>query len=258
MSFLGDLWGGFTGAIQKNAIREGTQQAQGTLAGGYNTSDNLYQTGTTNAMSRIAPFMQSGANTLYRNVLGINGRPAQSQAMSDFQSSPYMSYLQSQGQNAVDRRANAGGGYYSGSALRNASMVNQDIASRDYNDWQTRLAGLAGQEGQFAQYGSGLDMQNAANRAGLAYGNAQQNASLLTNQANALAQAAAVPWNNILGLGSMAVSAMTGMPVGKGGQTGNTFGNNMTNWGNQLYNNYQYNNTGMGYGMNSMSMMGPR
>ena len=179
----------FTGAGAAKAARRSEAEAAGYLNSGLSTATGNYNTAHTNAMSRIAPFSGSGATTLYRDHLGINGRPAQSNAMSNYQSSPFMSYLQSQGQRAIDRRANASGGYYSGNALSEASRVNQGIANEDYNATLARLAGLANQEGQFGQFGANLDWQHGSGLANLNYGNAQQLAGNAINRGNAEAAA---------------------------------------------------------------------
>ncbi len=229
------LWDSFSGAGAAKAARRSEAEAASHLGNGLSTATGNYNTGYTNAMSRIQPYMQGGqgAYNLYSDFMGVNGRPAQSNAMSNYQSSPYMSYLQSQGQRAVDRRANAGGGYYSGNALQEASRVNQGIASQDYNQYLSQLGNMSTQGQQMGQFGANLDTQHGNSLATLNYGNAQQLAGNAINRGNAEAQANGTLWNNVMGLGSMAVSAMTGMPMPKpsGGAPANSFGMSNTNSG---------------------------
>lgn len=216
----------FTGAGAAKAARRSEQEAAGYLNSGLATATGNMTGGYNSAMSRIQPYMQGGqgAYNLYNDFMGVNGRPAQSNAMSSYQSSPYMSYLQQQGQRAVDRRANAGGGYYSGNALSEASRVNQGIASQDYNQYLAQLAQLGQQGQQMSQFGGNLDWQHGSALANLNYGNAQQLAGNAINRGNAEAQASGTLLNNLMGLGGLAVSAFTGMPVGMpSGKTANNF-----------------------------------
>ena len=214
------LWDSFSGAGAAKAARRSEAEAASHLGNGLATATGNLNTGYSNAMSRINPYMQGGqgAYNLYNDFMGVNGRPAQTNAMGNFQSSPYMSYLQSQGQRAVDRRANASGGYYSGNALSEASRVNQGIASQDYNQYLAQLAQLGQQGQQMGQFGANLDFQHGNTLAGLNYGNAQQLAGNAINRGNAEAQASGALWNNILGLGSMGIGAYNAFnPVGKPG-----------------------------------------
>lgn len=216
----------FTGAAASKAARRSEQEAAGYLNSGLATATGNMTGGYNSAMSRIQPYMQGGqgAYNLYNDFMGVNGRPAQSNAMTNYQSSPYMSYLQQQGQRAVDRRANAGGGYYSGNALAEASRVNQGIASQDYNQYLAQLAQLGQQGQQMSQFGGNLDWQHGSALANLNYGNAQQLAGNAINRGNAEAQASGTLLNNLMGLGGLAVSAFTGMPVGMpSGKTANNF-----------------------------------
>ena len=217
------LWDSFSGQGAAKAARRSEQEAAGYLGNGLSTATGNINSGYNNAMSAIQPYMQGGqgAYNLYSDFMGVNGRPAQSNAMSGYQSSPYMSYLQGQGQRAVDRRANAGGGYYSGNALSEASRVNQGIASQDYNQYLAQLGQMGSQGAQMGQFGANLGWQQGNTLANLNYGNAQQLAGNAINRGNAEAQASGALWNNIMGLASPIMSAMTGvpMPSGKGGGT---------------------------------------
>lgn len=222
------LWDSFSGAGAAKAARRSEQEAAGYLGSGLSTATGNINTGYNNAMSAIQPYMQGGQAAYNRmsDFMGLNGMPAQSTAMGNYQSSPYMSYLQSQGQRAVDRRANAGGGYYSGNALSEAARVNQGIASQDYNQHLANLSNMGQQGAQMGQFGANLGWQQGNTLAGLNYGNAQQLAGNAINRGNAEAQASGALWNNVMGLGSMAVSAMTGMPMPKpsgGGGPSNNF-----------------------------------
>lgn len=241
------LWDSFSGAGAAKAARRSEQEAAGHLGSGLATATGNINTGYNNAMSAIQPYMQGGQAAYNRmsDFMGLNGRPAQSTAMGNYQSSPYMSYLQSQGQRAVDRRANAGGGYYSGNALSEASRVNQGIASQDYNQHLANLSNMGQQGAQMGQFGANLGWQQGNTLAGLNYGNAQQLAGNAINRGNAEAQASGALWNNIIGLAAPIMSAYTGMPMsaGKPGMKGGDSGWSPTN------NNFSTDSSWQGYGM---------
>lgn len=217
MGFLSGLVDSFTGQGAVKAAKQGEQQANALLQQGQTAATGHYNTGYNSALGRINPMLQSGtaANDLYANHLGVNGAPAQQNAMSSWQISPGYQYLLNERMRGLNARANAGGNYYSGAALRGAGDAHQAMMSQEYQNYLNRLGGYAGQGNQMAQYAAGLDTQNAGNLANLAYGVNQQMAGNAINRSNAEAQASGTLFNNILGLGSMAVSAMTGMPMPK-------------------------------------------
>lgn len=218
-NFLGDLWGSFSGSTATKKLQEGQQQANAMLQSGQQQATGNYTTGYQSALGRINPMLQSGtaANNLYANHLGVNGAPAQQNAMSAWQTSPGYQYLLNERMRGLNARANAGGNYYSGAALRGAGDAHQAMMSQEYQNYLNRLGGYAGQGAQMAQYGAGLDTQNATNLANLNYGVAQQQAGNAINMANAQAQQSGALWNNILGLGSMGLNAFNAFnPVGKG------------------------------------------
>lgn len=252
-NFLGDLWGSFSGSTATKKLQEGQQQANALLQGGQQQATGNYNTGYQSALGRINPMLQSGtaANDLYANHLGVNGAPAQQNAMSSWQTSPGYQYMLNERMRGLNARANAGGAYYSGAALRGAGDAHQGMMSQEYQNYMNRLGGYAGQGAQMAQYGAGLDTQNANNLATLNYGAAQQQAGNAISMANAQAQQSGALWNNIMGLGSMAVSAYTGMPVGKKpGATPTGTGNAMGNYGwSPTNNNFSLDQSWQGYGM---------
>lgn len=120
---------------------------------------------------------------------------------SNLASDPGYQFQLQQGQNALDRKAAAGGGFYSGQALEGASTFNQGLAStafgdaynRQFNAYQTQrsnelnpLQALAGQ-GQSSANTTGQIQTNGANSM----------ASLLTGNANAQGAASIAQGNAI-------------------------------------------------------------
>lgn len=217
--FLGKAWDSFSGQGAVEALQKGQEKANSLLTSGRDDALGEYAQGYSSATGRMLPYQQGGqqAYQLGMDFMGVNGRPAQTTAMSNYQSSPYMSYLQNQRTNEMMRRANAGGSYYSGNALQAAGNVNQSMAAQDYDTYIQRLLGLGQQGQQTGQFMAGLDTQNAMNRGTLKYGANQQLANNAVSMANAEAQANGTMWNNIMGLGSLGVSAFGAFnPLGSG------------------------------------------
>lgn len=217
MGFLSGFVDRFTGQGAVKAAKQGEQQANALLQQGQTAATGHYNTGYNSALGRINPMLQSGtaANDLYANHLGVNGVPAQQNAMNGFQTSPGYQYLLNERMRGLNARANAGGNYYSGAALRGAGDAHQAMMSQEYQNYLNRLGGYAGQGNQMAQYAAGLDTQNAGNLANLAYGVNQQMAGNAINRSNAEAQASGALMNNILGLGSLGISAFNAFnPLG--------------------------------------------
>jgi hypothetical protein len=121
---------------------------------------------------------------------------------SNLESDPGYQFQREQGQNALDRKAAAGGGFYSGAALQDASRLNQGLAStafdsayqRQFNEFQTNrantlnpLQSLSG-AGQTAATTAGQLGVNGANvLAGLITSNGNAQGAAQIAQGNALA-----------------------------------------------------------------------
>jgi len=105
-----------------------------------------------------------------------NGSVASGGGAADITTDPGYQFRLQQGQQALDSRAAAGGGYFSGAALKAASAYNSGQASQEYGNITNRLAGLAG---------AGQTASTTAGQIGTNY--AATNADLLTNSANAQA-----------------------------------------------------------------------
>lgn len=147
------------------------------------------------------PFINAGqgAATQTSNLLGLNGSDAANQAMSTFQASPGYQYQLSQGLQAVDHGAAAGGLLRSGATLKAEQTLGDNLANQDFGNYMGRLNTLSG----VGLQGAGLQNQSTSTFDGLMSGQStgqQQttvgqgvnDASLYGNAASGLVNAAGV------------------------------------------------------------------
>lgn len=240
------LWGSFTGSDARRQLERSKAQADNALAqgktdalGAYNTSNTAAQgaltSGYNSAQGYLQPYAAGGqrAQDMYWNALGVNGAGAQKSFMSNYSSGdPFRAWNDDNTAKMIARQSAArgwgGGAGMTQLALARAGM---ERGSQDYESYMNRLGQQAGQGAQFSGqqsslasgYGqgmAGLNSQYGNNVANLYYGNAQQQAGNAINFGNAMAQNSNVFANNMLGLGSVVASAMTGVPMGRpGGST---------------------------------------
>ncbi len=224
MSFVGDIlgavggsFGGPVGSIIGNVVggligNEGAEDAADAQQAATNTAAQAQLTASREALEAQKPFLQggyAGTNRLLdllglsdrRNAEGFGSLNRQfSFTPGDLTATPGYQFQLQQGQNALDRKAAAGGGFYSGAALKAASGFNQDLAgttfdneyNRAFNAFQTNrtntlnpLQALAGQ-GQTAAQTSGAIQQNTGNALANLYtnlGNAQGAAAIAGSNA---------------------------------------------------------------------------
>lgn len=183
--------------------------AADTQAAGTRDAANATLTGQREALAAQQPFLDAGyagVNKLM-SLLGIGTDKSAADFGSlnkpfthgDLSQDPGFQFQRDQGQNALDRRGAAGGGFYSGGALTEASAFNQGLAGTTYNDAFNRhqveranvlnpLQALAGQ-GQTSANATGQIGMNGANSL----------AQLITGNANAQGAAGIAGANAISG-----------------------------------------------------------
>lgn len=83
------------------------------------------------ARNRLMELMGIGGNAGAQGYGSLNQQFAFNP--SDLQNEPGYQFQLQQGQNALDRRASAGGSFFSGAGLQAASNFNQDLAGTAYN-----------------------------------------------------------------------------------------------------------------------------
>jgi hypothetical protein len=215
MSFFGGLVDSFTGEGAKKALQEGLGNQ---LSVAQATQDK--QTGAINASGTEArgyykPYVDQGGRAfgLYGDTLGVNGADARKSAQDLYYSDPNQQRITDLALRAGDRASNAGG-YFSGA--RGALLAGR-LAQEQYGNWQNKLNGM-GQQGQQAAAGMAGIAANEGNALAGAYGNYGASVGNAYGQnAQGMAQANNVFAQNLIGLGSAAVSAYTGIPMRKPG-----------------------------------------
>ena len=146
----------------------------------------------------LAPYVSAGTSPLagQLNLIGMNGAPAQQQAIEGLQQGPEYGALVSAGENAILQNASATGGLRGGNVQDALSRLRPEILSGLINRQYDRLGGItgmgqasaAGQAGFGAQYGQNVSntlMGTASNIAGLQgqIGAAQAGGALAQGQA---------------------------------------------------------------------------
>ena len=123
----------------------------------------------------LAPYRQAGSTALsnYSNLLGMNGQDAAKTSLANYTQSPFLSQLVQNTGNAVDASHAARGGLYSGATAQAIGDRTGQLYLGDFNNYLTRLGGLAdsgqnaaAQTGQFgaqAAAGQANAYQNAGN-----------------------------------------------------------------------------------------------
>jgi hypothetical protein len=203
-------------------IEEGTEQGVDALNAGATQAQDFLQQGVGAQRGLLNQGMQ-GVD-YYGNLLGLNGQEAAAQA---FQGSPGYQWQQEQGLDALNRTANSRGMLASGNNTQDILRYSQGLASQDYYNQlnaaqpyfglaQGAASGVQGGYNNMANVATGtasnlanLYTGQGTNLAGLSQQSGQANADMFTNQYNADQAANQNLWGAIMGVGSMAASALS-------------------------------------------------
>ena len=143
------------------------------------------------------PWRDAGAGALSQiNQLLNSSEWRQPFGMAQFQADPGYQFRMSEGQKGLDRRALAGGKFFSGGALKDMSRFNQDLASNEYQNAFNRfstdrsnrlnpLMSMAGFGQQSAQSLGNMGMTTAGQIGNNAMMGASANAAGIMGSANA-------------------------------------------------------------------------
>jgi len=127
----------------------------------------------------LAPYRQAGYGALNEvQNLYMGSAADRSGAMSRFETSPNYEFVRDEGLRGLENLGSARGGQLSGNALRGATAFSSNLASGEFNNYVTRLFGIAG----LGQGAVNTGVQAGANTAG----NLSQ---IYMNQGNARASA---------------------------------------------------------------------
>lgn len=164
--FIGDVVGGITGAKQAGeaAERAGEIQAAASQAGIEEQRRQFDK-----LVELMAPYTAVGvpAMTAQQALLGLQGAPAQEQAIAALESSPQMQALIQQGENALLQQASATGGLRGGNIQAALAQFRPEMLSKMIQQQYQNLGGLT-QIGQASAAGQATaGMQSASDVANL-------------------------------------------------------------------------------------------
>ena len=173
--FIGDVVGGITGAKQAGEAAERAGQTQAAAAqAGVEEQRRQFD----KLVELMAPYTAVGvpAMTAQQALLGLQGAPAQEQAIAALESSPQMQALIQQGENALLQQASATGGLRGGNIQAALAQFRPEMLSKMIQQQYQNLGGLT-QIGQ----------ASAAGQAAAGMQSASDVANLLANRGAALA-----------------------------------------------------------------------
>lgn len=173
--FIGDVVGGITGAKQAGEAAERAGQTQAAAAqAGIEEQRRQFD----KLVELMAPYTAVGvpAMTAQQALLGLQGAPAQEQAIAALESSPQMRALIQQGENALLQQASATGGLRGGNIQAALAQFRPEMLSKMIQQQYQNLGGLT-QIGQ----------ASAAGQAAAGMQSASDVANLLANRGAALA-----------------------------------------------------------------------
>lgn len=257
MSTLGIPQAGLQGSEQ--AMDKGLESALNALVEQQKIAQQQYQTGLASAQAQydigrddvgrstaegasqissaigagqaaLRPYQQMGEE-LINPLMGLSGARGQEAFDAAVVESPYMRYLQEQGERAVTRNAAALGGLGGGNVMLELQRQGQGLASQGLQQQYGNMAGLFGQGYNAAQGSANLSGQAAGALGGLYQNQGSNLANLASNAAG----------TQFAGNQAMANSTQQfGQNVAEGMfSTGQTIGQNRMNVGMQLANNEQ-------------------
>lgn len=132
---------------------------------------------TLEALAFSAPYREGGLQDY--NAL-------RQQVGTSFQASPGYEFMRGEAMRAVDQNASARGLLGSGARLRELTRVGTGLANQEYQNWLSRLQGLAGVGQTASGQAASLAQQGGIQQAGLTMAGGQAQAAGTVGQANAL------------------------------------------------------------------------
>jgi hypothetical protein len=212
------LWDSFMGKDQQKDLSAANAQANRNLSEGLASYTNTSNEYLDKSLGFLQPGMESGNKTLslLGDILGLNGREAQSRYFSDFQTDPGFMASQQAGIQAADRGAAARGLMRSGGQQRSLFDFGQQNMAGQFQNRIGSLFGLLPAGMGAANTAAGLTSQTGTGIADAQFGTGQLLANQATNFGNAMAQSRGTGINNILGFGNMFANILGGMNGGSG------------------------------------------
>jgi hypothetical protein len=213
------LWDSFMGKDQQKDLSAANELSQQRIVGGLTDYTNTSKEYLDKSLGFLQPGIESGNRTLslLGDILGLNGRDAQSRYFTDFQTDPGFMASQDAGIKAADRSAAARGLVRSGGQQRSLFDFGQQNMAGQYQNRIGSLFGLLPAGMGAANTAAGLTSQTGTGIADAQFGTGQLLANQATNYGNAMAQSRGTGINNILGFGNMFANILGGLNGGGGG-----------------------------------------
>ena len=140
----------------------------------------------TQANALLQPYQEQGGAAYQQqgDLMGLNGQPAQTAATEQFRTDPGYQFQLQEGLNAIDAGAASKGMLTSGSTIKAEQKFGQGLADQSFQNYYTRLNGLANQ-GYTANAQGGQNLIGAAGgQAAIANQQAQTDVSAAGTQAS--------------------------------------------------------------------------
>ena len=194
-----NLWGGVTGQNAMDAIEDASRMSEkGTMATLAQQREQWLK-----AQEWMAPYMEAGEEGLEGMMMmsGLRGPEAEAEMMAGIEESPYFQSLIDQGETSLLQNASATGGLRGGNIQGALSQFRPALLRKLIEDKYSKLAGITGMGqattvggvsagGQVSQGMVNTIMSGAENKA---------------NAALAMGDAKSTMFNNMMGLGGMAL-----------------------------------------------------
>lgn len=222
-----NVWDYVGPAVQAGAGVVGALGGASAAAGGYNNAAGTIQGGVNTSGAVLSPYSSTGsaAESTLANLYGIGG---QAPDFSAFTNSPGYQFQKQQGDQAIQRAANATGGGFSSTTLAQLGNYNSGLAASQYQQYLQGLYGLT-QTGAGAASAQGSQAITGATAQGNAQvGAGQSNASGIAGAAGSLANLAGkLPWQQIGGANGSSGDPSIGTYAGN---VSNDAVNEINNW----------------------------
>jgi hypothetical protein len=137
------IWSFIGPAAQIGAGLYGSLAGSGQAEGGYNNAYGSAQTGINTSAAALGPYQTGGSAAVgaYQNLLGLGGQAPNFAAFTD---SPGYKFEVNQGNQAIQRAANAAGNGFSSTTLAQLGAYDQGLASTHYQQYLQNMYGLIG------------------------------------------------------------------------------------------------------------------
>lgn len=192
------LFDNFFGGDSKDALREGAARSSAINDYAFRQTKDILNSGFERQNALLDPLLQSGqeANTLYDDLIGLNGPEARARAQELVLSDPALQGQTDIQMNQLARGLNASGRLGSGAA----ALAGQRVLQGNYNNALDRFMGRANRGQDATRAAIGIDQAFTGDRATLEQQTAANAAGISSNFASSMASQP-TGLNNLLAIG---------------------------------------------------------